>query len=289
MVSTHEYESMGTHWKITIWDEIAENRCNEIFTTIEEKSKRFDELYSRFKKTSLVWKITESKGVIEVPKEFTEMLSWYMKFYEISNKKLNPCIGYAISDLGYDDTYSLSPKEIIRRVPDFFEAVIIIDDTHIELKEKVLFDFGALGKGYFVDLIASFLKSENIKHFLVNGSGDIFYEGNGNPIKAGLEHPNDPTKVIGTISMEKGSMCASGINRRAWSEYNHYIDPETLSSPKEIIATWVIADTAVVADGLASILFFVAPETITDMQFEYCILNKDYQVKRSEGFEVELF
>lgn len=287
----HEYEAMGTHWKITILDDITLETFTALIIEIEEKTKQFDEMFSRFKKTSFVWAIAEVKGIVEVPHEFMEMLTWYMKIYEPSNKKINPSVGYALSDTGYDAEYSLKARDVIRRVPDLFESVNIIDATHIELHEKILFDFGALGKGYFVDVIQHLLQRKGLNHFLVDGSGDIFYEGNGESIAVGLEHPEDATKIIGVTHMKHGAMASSGIYKRSWGEYHHYLDPHALVSPRDIIAVWVLADSAVVADMVASALFFVPPENILDagISFEYCILNHEYKVKKSEGFSVELY
>lgn len=291
--STFSYESMGTHWQITIWDTIHDTDLAALEEEIIAMSNTFDTLYSRFKKNSLVWDIARTAGSFEIPDDLMLMLIAYQRLYPPSDKKLNPLIGFSISDLGYDADYTLTPKESIRTTPDFEETVSLRPPHTLTLREPVLFDVGALGKGFFVDKIATYLASKNIERFLVNGSGDIFYVGGKKgeevSINVGLEDPSDPEKVIGVIPLKRGSICASGINRRAWSEYNHVIDPHTLTSPKEILATWVMAPTATYADGLASCLFFVTPEKLSEFSFEYCILNKDYKIKRSTGFSAELF
>ncbi len=288
---------MGTSWEITIWDEMEDAALADLRHEIFEMSDAFDKVYSRFIRTSLVWKIAKKAGTYEVPEDFMKMLQMYIDLYEPSEKKLNPLVGFTISDLGYDDAYSLMEKETVRPTPDLLDTVIFnVLEGHlsrfmIETKEPVLFDFGALGKGYFVDKLAVYLRSKNLERFLVNGSGDIYYFGS-EPIDVGLEHPDDPSRVIGTVSMTEGSMCASGINRRMWAGHHHVIDPQVNSSTgKEILATWVIAATAALADALASCLFFVPPEKLADAgyRFEYVILNKEYKVKKSDGWKGEFF
>ncbi len=284
------YESMGTTWAVTIWDDIDVSRIEEMKHHIVEQSTAFDQTYSRFIKTSLIWSLTEKRGIVEVPRDLTAMLRLYEKLNMLSDGKCNPLVGFAISDMGYDADYSLKPKETIRSVPDFQKAIRIVDDTHIELFESVLIDLGALGKGYFVDIITAFLHKNGVKRFLVDGSGDMFYKGDGQPLRVGLEHPGDATKVIGVIELQDGAMCGSGSNRRKWDKYHHTIDPFSLTSPQDVIATWVIADSAAVADGLATCLFLAEPKRFEkDLRFEYCILNKDYKLKRSAGFAAELF
>ncbi len=217
------------------------------------------------------------------------MLRLYERLNKLSGGKLNPLVGFALSDLGYDATYSLTPKDTVRPVPELASALRIIDDTHIDLQENVLIDLGALGKGFFVDKIAAYLRRQGVRRFLVNGSGDIYYEGNGTPIRAGLEHPEDPTKVIGVIEIERGALCASASNRRRWGAYHHTIDPQALTSPEDIVATWVRADSAALADGLCTCLFLTEPQRYGDIPFEYCLLNPEYKIKRSAGFTAELF
>ena len=284
------YESMGTTWEISIWDQIKEDAFTSITSEITNKSHEFDNTYSRFIKNSFVSKISHKTGKIKVPEEFIQILQLYFKLYDLSEKKLTPFIGHTLEELGYDADYSLISQKKINKVPDLFETVKIIDTTTIKVKEPVLFDFGAVGKGFLVDTATSFLKEKGVKRFLVNGSGDISYVSNDKEITVGLENPLNTTQIIGTIKMKYGCMCSSATNRRAWGKYNHIIYPQTLSSPKEIIASWVIADSAALADGLATALFMVPPENFSiNFQFEYCILNKDLQVKRSSGFHAQLF
>lgn len=280
---------MGTVWNITVYDPLPKERFTELMKEVLALSQKFDELYSRFKATSLVSKLRHTQGLQEVPRDLVVMLRIYQEFYEASEHKFTPCIGALLEDVGYDTEYSLKEKEIKREVPSFTEAIEIVDDTHIIINESVLIDVGAVGKGYCVDLIAEFLKQQGVKRFLVDGSGDIFYEGNGVPITVGLEHPHDTTKVVGSITMTQGSMCSSATNRRAWGGYSHYIDPTSKDSPTTIIATWVIAEKAAYADALSSVLFFVVPEVVTIPTFSYCCMNKEYKVKKSHDFNATFY
>lgn len=284
------YESMGTMWNISVWDPIEQSVFQELQASIIDQSTQFDHTYSRFIKSSLIWQLTEKRGVVEVPTDLVRMLRLYETLNTLTKGKCNPLVGFALSDLGYDASYTLKPKEHIRPVPDLHSTLTIIDDTHIELHDSVLIDLGALGKGYFVDVQTTFLRQKGMRHFLVDGSGDIYYSGNGVPLRAGLEHPGDATKVIGVMDMMNGAMCSSASNRRKWHTYHHTIDPDSLTSTDEILATWVTADTAALADGLATCLFLTEPERLQEeLSFEYCILNKDYKIKRSTGFTAELF
>jgi FAD:protein FMN transferase len=284
----HTFTATGAVWKVNLWDEMSERRFAEIAVKIEDYCEEFEALYSRFRATSLITRLTRQRGVVEVPRAFTDMLSWYYALYLPSQRKVTPCIGVALSDAGYDTHTSLQPQVLRRPVPDLLEAVRIVDPTHVELLQEVMLDFGALGKGYLVDRCADLLREAGVSRFLVNGSGDLYYYDVLNqPITVGLEHPHDASMVIGTTQLVRGSVCGSSTVRRAWGTHNHYIDPHTLTSPSETVAVWTHASSAVAADALASCLFFVPPAALTHMPFEYCIVNKDMEISRSNGFSFE--
>lgn len=280
---------MGTVWKVVIYKALSYTEKEVLGKEIERRLEEFDSLYSRFKEDSLVSGLAKTTGVILVPHDLVVILRIYKQFYKVSQRKFTPCIGSLLEDLGYDKDYSLVAKSTTRDVPDFETAVTIIDDTHIELHRKVLLDIGAVGKGYAVDLIVHYLQESGYERFLVDGSGDVYYEGNGIPIEVGLEHPRDTSKVIGVMEMKKGAMCSSATNRRSWGKYSHYVDPISKDSPDTIIATWVMAESAALSDALSTLFFFISPEEVRDLDFSYCIMNHEDKIKKSPDFLATFF
>lgn len=286
----YEFEVIGTRFKLTFWDNGDQIKLKNLAQTCEEYSREFDGLYSRFKSDSLISRLAGIRGKIEVPKELIEMLELYNSLYKATGGKINPSIGFALEDLGYDKDYSLQSKKELRPVQPLDKVVTIEDRTHITLHDQVLFDLGALGKGFLIDCLFEIIQKAGIQRFLIDGSGDIrYFSVEKENIVCGLEDPQDESQVIGTITLQEGSLCASATNRRAWRTHNHYLDPETQTSPDFIIATWVIAKNAKLADGLSSALFFVEPEKLHSFEFEYLILNKHMQIKKSDGFTADLF
>lgn len=286
-MQNYSFEAMGTLMSITIWDDMSVESFAEIANSIEKSAKQFESTYSRFLPSTELVQFTERAGVFEVSADLVAMLRVYELLFEVSDYKVTPLVGGLLEDIGYDKSTSLIPKNKKRLVPSFKRVIRIIDDTHIETTEKVFLDFGAVGKGYFVDKMVLYLRGLGLKHFLMNGSGDVYYEGDSS-IRVGLEDPDDATQVVGVVNFSHGAMCSSAISRRRWGAYNHYVDPVTQTSPEYIKAVWIIADSAAIADGLASVLFFVPPDQVKGVSFEYCILNTDRKIKSSAGFGAEL-
>lgn len=286
----HTFETIGTTFEITVWDEKTQADFLELCVSCESITAAFDITYSRFRPDSLVTHLYTQTGVVSVPADLVAMLRLYERFAFATDEKMTPTIGVALEDAGYDAIYSLTERTQKRHVPRFTEAVTILDDTHIHLHEPVLFDFGALGKGYLIDMLCIFLQENGIRRFLVNGSGDIRYVGNGVPITSGLEHPFDSTQAVGIVTLTEGALCASATNRRAWgNNRNHYIDPITGASIEAISATWVYAKTAAEADGLSSALFFTTPKHLDSFSFEYLVLNNALRAQGSDYFTRGLF
>ena len=110
------------------------------------------------------------------------------------------------------------------------------------------------------------------------------------PMRIGLEDPEDTKKVVGVGILQNGSICGSAGNRRKWGDFTHIINPKTLMSPTNIVAVWVVADTALLADALATCLFFVPAGKLTDAyKFEYLIIHSDRSFEKSANFQGEIF
>lgn len=285
------WDALGTRFKITVWDPITPRAFADIWRDAQARTSAFDARYSRFKADSLVSTLRRKTGITEVPQDLTEMLALYGRLEEATDGALTPTIGGALEDAGYDPGYSLTPKVELRDTPRLKDAVRIVDTTHIELRTEVLLDLGALGKGYLVDRLYDTLLSRKLERFLIDGSGDIRYHAtDGETITCGLEHPRNTSLAIGTLTIGTGSLCASATNRRSWKGFTHYIDPMTKSSPEDIIATWAYAETAALADGLSSALFFADPRSLKErFDFEYLVLDSALHAKSSPGFAAELF
>lgn len=288
---TFRYAAMGTSWAVTIWDDIRDARFASLSDEIHRKSAEFERTYSRFLPDSFITRISTETGIIEVPPDLVPMLRLYRSLYVPSGKKLNPLIGNTISDLGYDASYSLKEKGVIRPTPDFIETLRIVDDRHIEMREAACIDLGALGKGYFVDRIAEYLIGEELGDFLVDGSGDIRYRRNTGIIRAGMEDPDDPQKAIGVLELTgEGALCASSGSRRAWGTHTHTIDPQSFLSPKDVLATWVRAESATLADALATCLFFSPERDFRPAHdFECAVMRTGRQVSLTPGFGARVF
>jgi FAD:protein FMN transferase len=282
MQTSYSFEAIGTHWKVD---------ANEGIPTLEVKDfiDQFDRDYSRFRDDSLVTKISRKKGIYTLPKNAKLIFHFYEKLYKLTSGAITPLIGSVMVQAGYDAKYSLMAKKLTR--PPKWEDIISYEYPKLVVRKPILLDFGAAGKGYLIDLVGSLLKKNGVKNFCIDAGGDILYSSKkGERLRVGLEHPDNTSQVIGVTEILNESICGSAGNRRRWGKFNHIINPHTLKPIADIKATWVIAKEAMIADGLATALFFVKPERlIKDFTFEYFIVYKDFSFSKSENFKGEIF
>lgn len=282
------FEAIGTHWQIDIPQDTDPGKLSFIIKKITNIIEDFDKTYSRFRSDSLVTQMAHKKGKYLLPDNAQALLTLYKELYELTNHAFTPLIGQVLVDAGYDAAYSLTPKKLYH--PPKWEEVIEYNPPEMIIKKPSLLDFGAAGKGYLIDLVSQFLKKENLASFCVDAGGDIFYYNTKKEkLRAGLEHPDNPAQVIGLATIHDQSICASAGNRRKWGEFHHIMDPHTLSSTHEIKATWVIADTAILADAIATCLFFVEAKKLQNYHFSYALIDKDNRLEVSKDFPGEIF
>jgi thiamine biosynthesis lipoprotein len=110
-------------------------------------------------------------------------------------------------------------------------------------------------------------------------------------MRIALEHPLDPRKAVGVAELADGAFCASATTRRAWGDgLHHVLDPATGLPTRGVLATWVLAPTALVADGIATALFFdPAADFVARRTVGFARMFDDGSVDVSPDFPGEMF
>jgi thiamine biosynthesis lipoprotein len=285
----YTFEAIGTHWIIDVPEIPAPLPADSLLEKIQDRIEQFDLNYSRFRPDSLVTKMSQQAGTYKLPEDAKLLLDAYQQFYKVTGGAVTPLIGNTMEQAGYDANYSLVSGELTP-LPTW-EEVINYHYPNLEISRPVMLDFGAAGKGYLIDIIGQLLRSVDIHSFCIDAGGDMLqHTATGEILEVGLENPDDTSEAIGIAKIRNQSLCASSGNRRRWEGFHHIIDPRTLTSPKNILATWTVAETSLLADGLATCLFFTPPTQLeSHFRFEYLILYKDRSIGRSEQFPAEIF
>lgn len=215
---------------------------------VEQRIRAFVEEYesvlSRFRADSLVSRMASAEhgGDFEFPSWAQPLFAIYSEFYAATHGAFDACVGADLLALGYDNSVQFIPESAANAsensgsasaswnkyhlaLPTMWADISRADgSTTLHTSQPVQLDFGAAGKGYFVDLVTQIIKeglsgdSHADFDFLVNAGGDMracFSEEN-SQIKVALENPFDTTQAVGVASIASGALCASSAARRRW-------------------------------------------------------------------------
>ena len=279
-----KFKALGTYWQV----ETIVQLPLSLIHLIEARIKSFDKTYSRFRKDSLIFQISQHAGSYVFPEDGNILFDFYKKLYDSTSGKITPLIGDVLERAGYDANYSFEVKP--QKAISGWDEVLEWKGTSLKVTQPVMLDFGAAGKGYLIDIVGQLLVQNNIFDFVVDGSGDLMQRGKIDNV-VGLEHPLRPGEIIGTIEVINQSLCASATNRRVWGNgFHHIFDPDSLKPTEQIIATWVIATDTITADGLATALFFTEPLALaSEFSFEYVRMHAGGAIDYSSIFEGQLY
>ncbi|CAE6859950.1 FAD:protein FMN transferase [Paraburkholderia domus] len=290
-MSRFEFDAIGTSWEIDTPKPLVASVQQRILDRIE----RFESSFSRFRADSLVARIAaaDTGGRFEFPDDAVALFALYDRLHAATGGAVDPLVGRDLELLGYDRTYSLQhdPLAIGRNSQERhnWREDVVRHESRIATRRPIVVDVGAAGNGYLVDIVADILRNEGHDAFVVDGSGDLLHAGR-ETLDVGLEHPSDPGLVIGVAHLTGRALCASAVNRRARGSFHHVVDGRTGVPVRDVIATWVTADDAMTADGLATALFFGPTERlVASFRFSCVRMFADGRMEMSPNFDGELY
>ncbi|EPI46583.1 hypothetical protein HMPREF1582_01018 [Gardnerella vaginalis JCP8151A] len=231
----------------------------------------YEQTLSRFRADSLVSRMARAEhgGEFEFPAWAGPLFALYSEFYSATRGAFDACIGADLLALGYNNSVQFVPESAAsassnigswanyRRSLPIAWSDISQDSGSATLctNRPVQLDFGAAGKGYFVDLVTQIIKEELGSDlpadsdspvdfdFLVNAGGDMracFSEEN-DQIKVALENPFDTTQAVAVASIASGALCASSSARRRWKvKEASYLGKDASGFESNLIATHLI-------------------------------------------------
>ncbi|MFH8655181.1 FAD:protein FMN transferase [Streptomyces afghaniensis] len=288
------FDAIGTNWQIETDEPLSRDLRHDVLDRIE----RFDATYSRFRPDSLVSRIAAATdgGRFEFPDDSLALFGLYDRLHAATDGAVDPLVGRDLELFGYDATYTLRPAPDAVRAAErargrpTWAADVSRDGQSVVTHRALVIDVGAVGKGYLVDLVSDQLREAGHVGFVVDGSGDLRHSG-AHATRVGLEHPFDRRQVVGVAEIRDQALCASGVSRRSWGDgLHHVLDARTGVPVEKVVATWVVAPEAALADGLATALFFTEPQRLAgSCGFTYVRVRSDGRAELSPDFPGELF
>lgn len=304
----------------------------------------YESVLSRFRADSLVSRMARAEhgGEFEFPTWAQPLFAIYSEFYDATHGAFDACIGADLLALGYNNSVQFVPESAAsagkndnsssyscsnyRRALPVKWADISRDDggATLHTNKPVQLDFGAAGKGYFVDLVMQIIKEEfsddstannyfpSDFDFLVNAGGDMraCFSKENSQIKVALENPFDATQAVGVASIASGALCASSNARRRWKvkdasgfESNliatHLINALDGIPACDLCASWAYVPDktcdfpTAYADALATALF-VSQENdlqtiVQNVGAEFAVMQPNHALRKTCAFPARFF
>lgn len=257
-----------------------------------ELCKYYDNLLSRTKECSDIYKINNSDDYVTVDEETVQLIKKAIYYCDLSEGRFDITI-CPVSRL-YDFKSNTLPKEedIKKALEKVDYKRIEIDKNRVRLKDGEL-DLGAIAKGYITDKVTELLRSRGVKRATVNMGGNIYTFGD-KKSDIGIREPFG-NGIIATVNGSEGTYVTSGIYQRYIEKdgkiYHHIIDSKTgYGVENELSSVTVIGKSSADADALSTSCMLLGLENGTALiesikDTEAVFILKDNTIKVTSGLE----
>ena len=196
-----------------------------------------------------------------------ELLQFSLASSAATDGAFDPTVGAAMVAHGFNREWKYGHRttfgDTIPERGTWRDLELDINARALRLARPLLLDLGAVAKGLALDLAARDLA--DIGHFAIDAGGDVVvagHNGDGLPWSVGIRHPRIPGQLLTTLQLSGCAVCTSGDyeKRTDDGDGHHLLDPRMASvSATGVISATVVAEHAMVADGLSTAAFVLGP------------------------------
>jgi len=255
--------TMGVTYTIVYYDTV--NR--KIKHAVDSLLVDFNNHLSTYIPTSEISEFNRTNNLDSLSPYMYRVLRRSEEIYELSNGGFDPTVMPLVNlwGFGYKKNKTLPDTSLIDSVKRFvgFDKVLFDRNTLVSPPNMEL-GFGAIAKGYGVDLVGDLLVRKGIKSFLIEIGGENLAKGikpNGKGWVLGVLYP-EKAKALENIYycgvvLENKAMATSGpyIQQKMINgiKYSHTIDPRTgFPVEQSLLSISILADDCITADAVAT-------------------------------------
>ncbi len=300
--------TQGTTYQITYVDSAKTDYHLEIDSILGV----IDRSLSVYNPQSVISKINRNETGSADDLHFQEVFKRSMNISKRTGGAFDVTVGPLINawGFGFKRKEKISDK-LIDSIRAFigYEKVSLENGRVIKADPRIQLDFNAIAQGYTVDVVAAYLESKNIRHYLIEIGGEVLGRGNKPGAKlwhVGIEKPEwgpiDKRSLQAILSLENRAIATSGNYRKFFEEngvrYSHTIDPKTgYPAKNRLLSVSVLAADCATADGYATAfmvmglersLKFLKTEPALDTYFIYSDTTNAYAAEMTSGFRRSL-
>ena len=296
--------TMGTVYNVKILptrDADIESLRQGVQNTLDE----IDNLMSTYKSTSDVTRFSQAPTGqwVSVSAKTVEVVSLSVYLHKLTSGAFDITVEPLVELWGFGPGHRIEIERTTPSDQQIAKALKMIGSESIEWRESppglrkskaVAIDLSAIAKGYAVDQVADYLRSQNIKHALVEVGGEIKSIGGKSvdkPWLVGIEKPENARGAVqAALSIVNEAVATSGDYRNYFEKegvrYSHTIDPRSGRPVRHHLASVTVVDKSTAkADALATAINVMGPESGYEFARRHNIPAL-FIVKDAEGFHV---
>lgn len=266
-----EFRALGTSAVVLVTDPARLRAAEQL---VRARLDALDLACSRFRADSEISRLHGLSGTaVQVGPVLAEALDVALRAARVSGGLVDPTIGTAVRELGYDRDFALlteDPSPIQPRpAPGWHRVVFDRASGEVVLPRGVELDLGATAKALAADGAARAVAEETGCGVVVNLGGDIAAAGpppeDGWRIAVADDHATASAEPQTVVGIRAGGLATSSIAVRRWVRagrtVHHIVDPRTGEGPRPWWRTVsVAAGTCVDANTASTASILLGPE-----------------------------
>lgn len=197
---------LGTLVDITIFDQSAPvtGALESAFARIEQISNRLS--FHRIESELSRFNRAKVSDIISISSDFNQVLSCCLEMHRRTCGVFNPAVAPVLQELKILPCFHYDPSPELLPLS---EALDLLDENTVRLKQKICLDLGGIAKGYAVDAACEILLSFGVQNALVNAGGDIRAIGT-LPQAVSIRNPYHPGQAGCQLTIKNESLATSG-------------------------------------------------------------------------------
>jgi thiamine biosynthesis lipoprotein len=209
-------------------------------TLLQDEVAQLDRAASRFRADSEVARIDAADGrAVVVGPLLIEILDVALRAARATDGLVDPTVGRAMTQIGYDRDFSEVPSRVAGQLPAAapvpgWQSVEVDKATRtVRVPAGTRIDVGATAKAWAADRIAASVFDQLGCGVLVSLGGDVAVAGPPPPgdFRVGLGDACDAAPTGGVVAIASGGLASSGVAVRQWHVgdqlVHHIVDPGT--------------------------------------------------------------
>lgn len=216
-------------------------------------------------------KINRGDSTVIIDSIFRDVYRLSEEVFKASDGYFDPTIGVLRNAYGFGDVNPM--KEIdsvtldsLRRFVGFNKVKITSEGSIKKMYPQIYFDFNAVAKGYGIDCLGYYFKSQGVDDFLIELGGEILASGINQSTKeawtVGVESVDsnlEERTYVTVVRLSNAGMASSGNYRKfridpvSGKKFVHTINPLTgLAEQSDVTSATVVAADCATADAYAT-------------------------------------